>query len=132
MPDFSRAVALAAWKKEVASAWPNVKVDEVELVGDHEVQVGDEVEVRAWVRLSSLAPDDVAVEVYQGALDTDGLIVAGFSTPMRPTGERREEAHLFSALVQHEQSGELGLSVRVMPHHPDLIDKFEMRLIRWA
>ena len=56
----SAARELAAWKARVRAAWPAVRVDHVEAAGVGDApEVGSTLEVRAFVSLGELSPDDV-------------------------------------------------------------------------
>src|SRR6185312_14031578 len=73
---------LAAWKAKVAAAWPNVHVTHVESGGvDVSPQVGEQLQVRAFVQLGTLSPDDVSVELVHGrAREGDQLVDTGTVT----------------------------------------------------
>ena len=74
--DYSGAAELAAWKKKVRAAWPNVKVEHVESSGVGDApEVGDTLSVRSFVCLGDLAPDDVHVQVVHGKIDSDDKLV---------------------------------------------------------
>ncbi len=127
---FPGAKELAAWKHTVRSAWPHVRVDHVESVGVGEVaQVGDVLQVRAYVSLGSLRPQDVAVEVVYGRVsEADEL-----------SDVRREELtwaeayeagrHAFAGDVRLGASGPFGYTVRVVPKNEHLASVAETGLV---
>jgi hypothetical protein len=87
--DFTEAAELAAWKHRVRGAWPEVAIDHVESSGVTDApELGETLEVRAFVSLGVLSPDDVEVQVVRGRVrDEENLVdteVEGLSTP-RPT-----------------------------------------------
>ena len=51
---------------------------------------------------------------------------------MKAHGKDGNGAHKFTAQVAYDTSGERGLSVRVLPHHPYLRTSFLPGLITWA
>jgi starch phosphorylase len=70
---------LAAWKKRVVQAWPQVRVDHVESEassGSTGQRLGSALLVRASVALGELTPDDVTVEVVYGRPDDDDEIIS--------------------------------------------------------
>jgi starch phosphorylase len=137
----ARARELAAWKKRVTAAWPEVKVD-VEadpVVGL--VDLGAAREVTAEVHLGSLSPDDVAVELLHGPVvagdeladtkvvrleradgDGDGGFAAG----------RQGVVVRYRGRFSADQAGRHGYAVRVVPSHRDLLVPVELGCVTWA
>ena len=66
----ARAKDLADWKARLRAAWGDVKVDAVTGDDGNRRIMGDALSLAAIVRLGSLHPDDVCVEVYFGRLDS--------------------------------------------------------------
>jgi starch phosphorylase len=129
----ARARALAEWKAHVRKEWPNVQVVAAEAGPIEDLHVGDQISVRAWVRLGGLSPDDVTVECTFGPLDIDGEIVEAEPITMQATGDHSEKGHPFEVhAIPCRRSGRYGFSVRVLPNHPDLVTPFLPGLITWA
>ena len=129
----ARARTLAAWIERVRSAWPEVRMVSVENHSPVSLPVGEPVQAHVRVHLGSLAPEDVAVELYQGRLNADGEIVNAIATPMRPTGPVEGGSYVFEAQpVACRDSGLHGFTVRVLASHPDLPDGLIPGLISWA
>jgi starch phosphorylase len=115
------AKALAAWKQTVRSEWGGVRVDHVESVGVGEVaQIGETLEVRAYVSLGSLRPEDVSVQVLYGRVsEADEL--NSFRTAELAWAEAYEAGrHAFAGSVRLVESGPFGYTVRVVPKNPHL------------
>jgi len=75
----------------------------------------------------------VKVEIYLGRVDASGEILEAEATRMRPIGPDGEGYYLFeAAAVPCHKSGLHGFTVRVLPHHPDLLTPFLPGLIAWA
>jgi starch phosphorylase len=128
----SKAKELVFWKKHVGEIWRKIKIEAVEANPDHVLKVGDDLTVRAWVNLGELASQDVAVQIYQGELDTAGDIKHGEAITMTISPEKRGNLTLFTGKISYVKSGRHGLTVRVLPHHPDLVSPFDTGLILWA
>jgi starch phosphorylase len=127
------ARALASWMSMARCEWPQVRVEALEEGPAGQAKVGDLVGVRARLRLGALAPADVIVELYLGALDAAGELVQPASFPMRHAGSPGNGEHVFEATgVPCCRSGLQGYTVRVLPHHPDLAARFVPGLITWA
>lgn len=128
-----RARALAAWKTRIQENWARVQIATVDAEPVRELQVGDELHVRASVRLGDLRPEDVTVEAYVGRIDAGGEIVEAEATPLASLGSNDGDAHLFEAnTIPCRKSGLHGYTIRVLPHHPDLVTPFLPGLIVWA
>ena len=124
---------LAAWKAKVAAAWPDVHVTHVESGGvDASPQVGEQLQVRAFVQLGGLRPDDVAVELVHGrARESDQLVDTG--TVMLELDSLDDSGvGNYAGTVPLERSGSFGYTVRVVPTHPLLASEAELGLIAVA
>ncbi|MBX9695150.1 MAG: alpha-glucan phosphorylase, partial [Cyanobacteria bacterium] len=126
-----KARALHQWKNRLKQRWSEVRIERVESVEQETVRVGDDLVVRAWVKLGSLTPEDVSVQIYHGQLDAYGNIAQGVVQPM-VTQDKSGDALLFVGAIAYMTSGRHGFSVRVLPHHVDLGSQFETGIVHWA
>ncbi|MEB3298312.1 MAG: alpha-glucan family phosphorylase [Candidatus Sericytochromatia bacterium] len=126
----ARARELASWKRRIRQQWDDVRVTAA-LPAFGKVIVGEAVTLDARVRLGSLAPGDVAVELCHGPC-LEGVPTAHRVTPMELVGQDEEGAWHYRASVAPEAGGEFGLAVRVRPQHADLMNPHETGRIRWA
>jgi starch phosphorylase len=129
---FRRARELAAWKDNVRKGWPDVAVARVEVSLPEDTRVGKHVDVRAWIRTGSLSVADLVPQVYLGKLHEAHDIVEPDIRPMEQQGAADADGVLFHASIPCRTSGTYGLTVRVLPRHPDLGRPHEMGLIAWA
>jgi len=128
----SRARDLAGWKQRVRDAWSQIRVVDVESAAPPDVVVRDNLTVRAQVHLGGMAPDQVAVELYYGSLDPNGNISGGKTEVMEPV-ESIGDSHWYETqALSFATSGKHGFTVRILPHHRDLVSPHELRLIRWG
>ena len=88
--------------------------------------------VNVWLEMGQLAPEDVNVELYHGALEASGEILWPKVTPLTPTGQAKGTQHEFSGETCARTSGRHGYTVRVLPRHADLGDPYKQGLILWA
>jgi starch phosphorylase len=125
---FERARALAAWKERVLAAWPAVRIESVE--SDDSDGVGDlgaKRTVEAVVSLGGLSPDDVRVELVHGSVGLSDELVDPVIEAMTPAGDGR-----FTATFELDRGGRYGYTVRVVPHHADLVTPIELGCVTWA
>jgi starch phosphorylase len=129
-----RARALAAWKGKVSAQWGQVRIEGVtaEQPAGQDLQVGDQLQVQAQVRLGTLKPTDVAVELFYGPLDAEGQIVEGHAVPMLIAQSKGEGSYIFAGAIPCHSSGRYGYTLRILPHHEDLGSPFEMGLVLWG
>ncbi len=128
----ANARELSAWKDKVRACWPQVRVECVEPPGQSEVSVGGEIKSRAKVHLGALSPEDVAVELYAGRLDTCENITGGLIRLMQAVA-REGDLHVFeTAFGPCPESGRYGYTVRVKPFHRDSDPVLVAGCITWA
>jgi starch phosphorylase len=132
-PDISKGLEYVKWLENLNNVWRDVSVEQVEIDDTH-VKVGEDVEVKATVKLGTLTPEDVQVQLYYGTLNPRGEIGedGGQYITMQPTGNGSGSTYTFVGSVQYDTSGDRGVSVRVVPDHPLLPSMFQPGLITWA
>ncbi len=124
------AKALAEYKARVAREWSRVAVRAVD-GQDANLAVGDALKVRATVTLGALMADEVAVQIFHSPLDANGEMIDGAAHPMKARG-RDGEAWLYEGELVSPKSGKFGYAVRVVPHHPELANPFEVVPVKWG
>lgn len=130
--DAERGKALARWKAGVRREWPSVSIEQCSHTPTHELSCGEPLTVEATVRLAALVPEDVSVECYYGKVDSEGSIRDGRVLPMDLVARTTDDRYRYTATVPCVSSGEHGYTIRVLPHHRDLVYSFELHLVRWA
>lgn len=127
---FSKAKEIANWKKKITDNWTDVRI----LKSSKEIQnteVGATQKVLAEVYLGKLTPEEALVQIYSGPLDADYNITESVITNMGNPVRLKNGSYKYSGQIPCVESGLFGYSIRIMPHHPDLIDSFGLDLMRW-
>ena len=125
------AKALAAWKQRVADAWHQVHVEWVE--SDVTVaELGTERAVEAAVSLGELAPDDVDVQLLHGPVGQGEDLLGRAEVSMRQDGAVDDHHARYRGAFTADHAGRYGFTVRVVPHHADLVGPTELGLAVWA
>ncbi len=124
---------LVEWQRKVYRNWDQVQVVDLE-IARNEIKVGSNTTVTATVQLGDLTPDDVHVQTYYGQLDSRGVITNNAeAVDMKPDDDPNDDGnYTFKTRLAYDSSGERGISVRVLPKHPNLANPFSLSLIRWA
>ncbi|MET0887741.1 MAG: alpha-glucan family phosphorylase, partial [Mycetocola sp.] len=134
---FRAARSLAEWKARVRDAWSDVSITHVESGGlDVAPQVGDELHLRATVRLGALTPDDVSVQVVYGRSTVSGDDLKDVQTADLLPADGAEASDsgdwLFAGTVSLDRPGGFGYNVRVVPCNSLLANPAELGLIAVA
>ncbi len=127
--DHAGAHELATWKGRVRKAWPAVRVDHVETLGVGAVpEVGSNLELRAFVSLGDLGPDDVDVQVVHGLVDDDDQIADSSVVSLEHAEAYEGGRHRYEGRVTLERTGPFGYTTRVLPRHRLLAAASELGL----
>ncbi len=128
-----KAVEVARWKDNIRRDWSHVKLADVKIHTGNgtNVTVGDAVEVSVRTSLGPIAPEFVRVQALVGE-HSDGEISHPVTIDLKQVEKLGSGAFRFAGAIPARESGSYGLSVRVIPTHPNLIQEHELRLITWA
>jgi starch phosphorylase len=125
-----RARELAAWKAATRAGWEGVRVDHVD-IDDAVAEIGSQRTVQAVVTLGALSPADVEVQLIHGPSGQGDELTATTVEAMEPVeGSGRQMTYRGS--FPCERAGRYGVTVRVVPHHADLVSPAELGRIAWA
>jgi glycogen phosphorylase len=129
----SAARSLVTWKTQISTRWPQVRIESVSADHNSEISVGTPFCVQADVNLGGLVPNDVTVQLFLGKVGADGGIREGQIIAMvMKKSTKSGIVHYETPVVVSTGSGLYGYTVRVLPHHPDLVHPFLPGLITWA
>jgi starch phosphorylase len=128
--NFAAAKELAAWSSQLRAAWPQIQVEHVDSVGvSEDPQIGDDLQVNAYVALHNLRPEDVAVEVAFGRAEDSDELTDVTVAELQSVEDLGKGRYLFSGTLVIDRSGSFGYTVRVLPKHEGLASKAELGLI---
>ncbi|MDD3807243.1 MAG: alpha-glucan family phosphorylase [Candidatus Marinimicrobia bacterium] len=123
-----KAIALVQWKKKVLEAWKDVWVTEINPIEEFINTL--HVQITCDVMLDGLSPDDVKVEVYlvREYQETQPPVSI---VELKVKNKNTEGRHIYTGVVEIPKAGTYSYSIRVRPWHKDLLNPFEMGIIRW-
>ena len=135
-----RSIALANWKANVRKHWSNLRIEERTTKADKDISqksvtshsVGDSISIQAVVHTDTLFPNELAVQIYHGVLDSAGEIQNGSVTQMEYREDIGGGKYLFNGTLVMEQTGLHGYTLRVLPSHEDLQSVYELGLLTWT
>lgn len=125
---------LTDWKQQIEKIWPQVSIianQDIHGLVDYSLLSGHHLLLNATVQLSSLTPEDVKVEVYYGPL-AQNTIFNGTAVEMKAIRQADTSTFCYEATISLADGGEYGYSFRVIPHHPNLMNKFDVPLVKWV
>ncbi len=133
-----RVRELSKWKADVKEAWADLSIENVDVHVDDgqkmcelnikkpQLYVGSQLRITAKVKLGRLGPNDVAVQIYHGIMDSAGCIEDGQVALMEYQDRAGQNGvSLFSGVVQCRTSGQHGFALRVLPKHKDMSEPHE-------
>ena len=116
--DYEGARELAAWKAKTRAAWSSVRVDHVEAGGLADApEVGSTLELRAFVSLGDLRPEDVDVQIVHGRVDEQDRIAESVTVSLRHDETYEGGRHRYLGEVKLDRPGPFGYTARVVPAH---------------
>jgi len=130
--DFKAAKELADWRMKIMTRWSNLAIKDIRTETHERVFVEEPILVEARVQLDGLTPSDVRVEIYHGPVAQDGSFVRRRTTLMTAEKDLGEGWHLYRGEVMPPEAGRFGFTVRILPHHPLLLDAHALGLLHWA
>ncbi len=124
---------VAAWRSKLLSKWNEVRIEGVQAEIPAEPTVGNELPVSAHIRLGSISPEEVSVELYFGPLDASGLINVGHTAPLKCQGNNGSpDSYRYTGVIPCTYSGRYGYALRIVPHHPEMAARYHIGLVRWG
>ncbi|WP_280364786.1 alpha-glucan family phosphorylase [Nocardia wallacei] len=127
--DFAGARELAEYRRRVESAWPQVKVIQVDSAGLPDTPViGADLSLRARIDLAGLAPSDVVVQAVLGRVSPDDDLSDVTSIEMTHTATD-SGVEIYTADTPVPLSGAVGYTVRILPRHRLLSSDAELGLV---
>jgi starch phosphorylase len=129
--DYASPKAAAAYLSRLRQNWDTISIASIESNARHVMQRGDSLTVTAKVDLGPLAPDEVAVELYHGAVSTKGEFVQARRSPMKAL-HSEEGLWVYQVRVECADTGMQGHTIRILPSHPSLAHPYRTGFIKWA
>lgn len=129
--NFAGTAAFVDWRRRLDQVWHEVNVLDVD-IRDGDVEIGSCATIHARVALGQLCPHDVKVQLYFGMLDSAGNIREGEAVDMRIERENGSGAYTYAADHVFLKTGNVGFSVRILPHHDYLHTSIIPHKIVWA
>jgi starch phosphorylase len=131
-PDFSAARALAHWKENIYRNWGQVHIS-AERMDVERLVMGECIDLSAQVFLGAISPEDVSVEIVWGWRIDGGDDLQDIQViPMTLEGAQPNGVLKYTGQLCFDANGKFGYAIRILPVHPDLNNRYEAALVKWA
>ena len=133
--NFDISKDLASWKTSIEHNWSPVNITPVKnsnLFTIDSAFVGQSFDTMLTVHLGNLRPSDVAVEIYYGKLSEISPLENATAIPMTMVEELGQGNYNYVGKLTFEDGGNYGYTFRVVPIHPNMINKHDLALIKWV
>ncbi|HEX7009830.1 MAG TPA: alpha-glucan family phosphorylase [Phycisphaeraceae bacterium] len=129
--NLEKSIELARQKDRLRSGWGQLRIEEVLADTQRPLGVRERLPISVTVHLGMLTPQEVRVQVYSGALDSDGRVVDGGITTLEHEADLGDGRHRFSGGIVAANSGRHGFAVRIVPGGGICDGEIEPGLIHW-
>jgi starch phosphorylase len=132
--DWAEAKSFLQWKKKMIENWSKVKFNKIDSTQtSDDIQIGAAFKLSAELNLGGLSPDDVVVQIYYGKLDDQSEAFANSYVNMECTNKTTKTGkYKYEGEIASNKTGQFGFTLRILPNHKLLTNKFELGLIKWA
>lgn len=127
---YAGAKELAGWREKVRQAWSGVSVELEPWQEQQDFRASEDVELFLSAKLGALAPNDVAVEILYGPLDTHREISNG-QVLMAQYQEEKDGKHRWKVAIPCRITGCCGFAARILPVHGKEVHPYTPFLLTW-
>jgi len=128
----ANALAFDNWKAKINEHWNSLNAENIEIEMDDPVVVGSPIKVKCDVHIAGLSTDDIEVQAYYGTINYEGkLEKTGFKV-LSEVYSGKGNTHTFQGSFICEESGNQGVTIRVVPKHHLLESYSEIYKCYWA
>ncbi len=120
------------WKTMIYENWDKITCSGIEFNNGSEHKVGEKNRIVAKVQLGNLTIEDVDVQIYYGKFDEIQDSENNKFASMTPIATSDDNIVTYEGIIECEDTGKFGFTIRVVPKHSLLINPFELGLIKWA
>lgn len=129
--NFNGARHLASWLSRIHSNWSQIRILEKRADSRPMIKLNESLNVQVRVHLGILAPQDVAVDIYYGRVDSKADFLDRDILSLKEFKQEGKEA-VFCGVIPCTRVGRFGFRVRMLPFHPLLTNPFSLGLILWG
>jgi glycogen phosphorylase len=132
--NYSLAKNLSEWKSYMESTWQQVQISadkQESQLKEFRAIAGQSMKLTVNIFLGSINPEHVKVEMYYGTTNKHNTIDNTELVEMSIEENTGSGSYRYTASLEIPEGGQYGYTFRVIPKNPDLINPFNMGLIKW-
>jgi starch phosphorylase len=129
--EFNRAQDFIQWQNQVKKDFNNIRIKQVVYDEQQQYKINDRIRVEVHVFLGKIKPEDVNVGAYYGNLVGDNQLKESEVESLPEVKEAGNGEYVFSGHLVCKKTGDFGFKIRITPHHPLMVDPYEMNLALW-
>ncbi len=131
--DFCWSKEASIWKERVVKNWDKIQIKKVITEVEDPVTVGSEYPIKVHLRLGKgLNPDDIKVQAYYGPLNIHNEFKSNQIADLDFDEYKSDEGYIFSGKIKCLTSGKMGYAIRIIPHHPEIVNPFILNAVHWG
>ncbi|MEJ2634872.1 MAG: alpha-glucan family phosphorylase [Calditrichia bacterium] len=134
--NFAIAKDVARWREKIEHSWFDTAVSpfNTKKTANDSINInfGESWQVEAVASLGKLQPEDVRVQIYMSSNNNFGNSEPSFEIYDMEFVEKKENGKfVYKAAIAPSDSGNFFYSLRILPHHPHLVNPVELGLVKW-
>jgi starch phosphorylase len=122
---------LTAWIQYVRGNWPQLRILGKRADSKGPIRFGQTLKVEAILQLGRLSPQDLAVDIYYGRVDSKAEFLDRDTIPLRELAQEDGKT-VFQGEIPCQKVGRFGFRVRLLPFHPLLANPYSLGLVLWG
>jgi starch phosphorylase len=122
---------LTDWIQYMKGNWAQLRILGKKADSRGPIQFGQKLEVEVITQLGRLAPQDLAVEIYYGRVDSKAEFLDRDTVPLREFAQEDGKT-VFQGEIPCQRVGRFGFRVRLLPSHPLLANPYSLGLVLWG
>jgi starch phosphorylase len=130
--EYAKAHELSAWRMEIMTNWSKLEIRNVQVEAPDMLFVGEPIVIQAEVYLNGLSAEDVQLQIYSGPLTHDGEFAKRRTSIMKAEETTEDDWTIYRGESAPMEAGRFGFTLRILPHHPLLLDPHSLGVIKWV
>jgi len=131
MENFKGVREFTAWIQYVKENWSQLRVLAKKADTGRPVQFGQRLKAEVVLQLGRLSPQDLAVDIYYGRVDSKAEFLSRETVPLKEFLQEDGKT-VFRREIPCQKVGRFGFRVRLLPSHPLLSNPYSLGLILWG
>ncbi len=123
---------LQRWINLLDANWHKIAIQEVIYPSYEVFEVSMDIQVKVRIFLGEIPPETVQVDIYCGPLYSDSSFVNREIVKMSFKPMAEPQVYEFEGIVRPSASGKLGMTIRILPRHKNLLNQYQLNKVIWA